>query len=180
MSEPFIGEIRMFGGAFAPYNWALCNGQTLAIAQNEALFTLIGTTFGGDGVQTFRLPDLQGRLPIGSGQGRGLSNRVLGESDGVERVTLTAAAMPAHNHAVNASTVGATASALSGRLLPGVVSSPSHFYVVDDGTTPAPGVRSLPATTIATQGQGHSHDNLMPSLCVSFIISLYGIYPSRN
>lgn len=104
MSEPFIGEIRMFGGTFAPAGWAFCNGQTLPISENDALFTLIGTTYGGNGQQTFALPDLQGRIPIHAGQGGGLGNRTPGEKSGSETVTLTVNQTPVHNHGFLAST----------------------------------------------------------------------------
>src|SRR5271167_2889298 len=104
MSDPFLGEIRMFGGNFAPIGWALCNGQLLSISQNTALFSVLGTSFGGDGVSTFALPDLQGRVPINAGQGAGLSPYVLGGKGGAENVTLLSTQMPAHKHLVSAET----------------------------------------------------------------------------
>ena len=103
MGQPFVGEIRMFGGSFAPAGWAFCNGQPMAISENDTLFTLIGTTYGGDGQETFNMPDLQGRLPVHAGQGSGLQNYQLGEKGGVESVTLTTNQIPNHNHAVVAS-----------------------------------------------------------------------------
>ena len=180
MSTPFIGEIRMFGGNFAPRNWAFCNGQTLGIAQNQALFALIGTTFGGDGINTFLLPNLQGRLAIGEGQGQGLSYRTVGELAGAEAVTLTQATMPAHGHALNASNSGATTADIGASVLPGVVEAPAHFYTVDDGTMPPPTPRGLAPGSIGPAGGNQAHSNLMPSLCVSFIISLNGVFPTRN
>lgn len=180
MSTPFIGEIRMFGGNFAPRNWALCNGQTLAIAQNQALFALIGTTFGGNGVQTFQLPNLQGSLPVGQGTGPGLSTRVIGETAGSENVTLTQATMPAHSHTLNASTANATTADIGSSTLPGTVTAPAHFYTVNDGTSPPPTAESLTAGSVGLSGNNMPHSNLMPSLCVTFILSLTGVFPSRN
>src|SRR6185437_6635000 len=110
MSDYFVGEIRMFGGNFAIKNWAFCNGQFMSIAQNQALFSLIGTTYGGDGVRTFALPDLRGRLPIGQGQGIGLSPRTMGENAGSEQVTVLLNEMPLHSHAFNATADAATTS----------------------------------------------------------------------
>src|SRR5579863_2782247 len=106
MSEPFLGEIKMFGGNFAPYGWALCNGQTMSIAQNSALFALLGTSYGGDGITTFGLPDLRSRVPVHAGTGVGLSTYILGEKTGVENVALTYNNMPAHNHLINVVTSG--------------------------------------------------------------------------
>lgn len=180
MSTPFIGEIRMFGGNFAPRNWAFCNGQTLAIVQYQALFALIGTTFGGNGINTFDLPNLQGRLAIGEGQGPGLSYRTVGELAGSENVTLTQATMPAHGHALNASISGAATADIGASVLPGVVAAPAHFYTVDDGTSPPPVPRVLASGSIGPAGGNQAHSNLMPSLCVSFIISLNGVFPTRN
>jgi microcystin-dependent protein len=180
MSTPFIGEIRMFGGNYAPRNWALCNGQIIGIAQNQALFSLIGTTFGGDGVSTFRLPDLEGRLPIGEGQGPGMSPRVVGESAGAETVTLTQATIPAHTHMLVASNAPADVSEIGSSTLPGAVTAPAHFYTVNDGTTPPPTPGFLAAGSVGLSGGNQPHSNLMPSLCMSFIISLAGVYPSRN
>ena len=108
MTQPYVGEIRMFGGNFAPSNWAFCNGQTLAISQYQVLFTLIGTTYGGNGTTTFNLPNLQGQLAVGMGQGGGLSNYALGQMGGVESVTLTTSTMPSHNHLLDASKTTAT------------------------------------------------------------------------
>jgi len=180
MSNPFIGEIRMFTGNFAPRNWALCNGQTIAIAQNQALFALLGTTFGGNGVQTFQLPDLQGRIAIGEGQGPGLTPRVIGQTGGVEHVTLTQATIPAHNHPLNASTVAANAAAIGAASLPGVIAPPGHFYTVADGSSPPPSPLSLAAGSVGVNGGNQPHSNMMPTLCLTFIIALAGIFPSRN
>jgi microcystin-dependent protein len=180
MATPFIGEIRMFGGNFAPTNWALCNGQLLGIAQNQALFTLIGTTFGGNGVSTFQLPNLQGRLAVGQGTGPGLSNRVIGQMSGEENVTLTQSTIPNHGHALMASTANASTANIGSTVLPGVVASPGHFYAVNDGTSPPPLAGTLPAGSVGVTGGNLPHSNLMPTLCLTFIIALYGVYPSRN
>jgi microcystin-dependent protein len=178
MSEPFVGEIRMFGGNFAPRGWMLCNGQTLAISSYTALFSLIGTTYGGNGVQTFQLPDLQGRLPVGQGQGPGLANYVIGESSGSEQVTLLVSNLPPHNHLLSASTTAANTATIGNTVLPGKIAS-GHFYVANTGS-PAPTVGHLNPMSASMAGSGLPHSNLMPSLCVSFIISTIGIFPSRN
>ena len=170
MSDPFIGEIRMFGGNFAPLGWALCHGQLVTISDNDALFSLIGTTYGGDGRTTFGLPDLRGRLPMHQGTGPGLSPRSIGQSFGEERVTLTAAQMPAHAHPL-AATGAAT------------LSSPRGTRYGDTGAN-ATYLDTAPTSTFASAahvsaGGSLPHDNLMPSLCVNFIIALFGIYPTR-
>jgi microcystin-dependent protein len=180
MSSPFVGEIRLFGGNFAPRNWALCNGQTLAISQNQALFALIGTTFGGNGVSTFQLPNLQGRVAIGQGAGLGLAPRTLGQTGGEESVTLTPSTMPAHTHALNASTTGANSAAIGPTVLPGSLTSPMHFYTVNDGSPPPPTSLTLSAGSVSVIGGSQSHNNMMPSLCVTYIISMFGVFPSRN
>ena len=130
-SAPFIGEIRMFGGSFAPLGWTMCNGQTLSIAQNDALFTLIGTTYGGDGITTFNLPDLRSRVPIHQGQALGLSPYVIGQVGGTESVTLTTAQMPQHNHAVMAAAIGNTDNPVNGFQLP--VARMSWCYMAPAG-----------------------------------------------
>ena len=169
MAEAFIGEIRMFGGNFAPQNWATCDGQLLVISENEALFNLIGTTYGGDGQTTFALPDLRGRLPIHQGSLQG-SSYTQGENGGVETVTLTAGQLPAHTHALNGSTVAAASRSLAGN-----VSAKSTRSVYGTNTT----VPLAPAA-LAAAGGSQPHDNNQPYLCVNFIISLFGVYPSEN
>jgi microcystin-dependent protein len=167
MSEPFLGEIRMFGGNFAPRGWAFCNGQTLSIAQNTALFSLLGTTYGGNGQTTFALPDLQGRVPMHWGQGSGLSSRSLGEQDGVEAVTLTQQQLPAHTHTLNGST--------------GAVNTtrPTNAIPAKGGSyTTAPPDTQMASPAVV--GNNLPHGNMQPSLAVSFIIALEGIFPSRN
>lgn len=180
MSEPFLGEIRMFGGNFAPRGWALCQGQLLSISQYSALFALIGTNYGGDGRATFALPNLQGCLPIGQGQGPGLTNRVIGQLGGHETVTLTNPEMPIHSHTLNASTKSADSTTISNTLLPGTLPQPDNFYVANDGTTPPPTMLTLAAPSCGVNGSGQSHSNLMPALCITYILALQGVFPSRN
>ncbi len=171
MAEPFIGEIRLFAGGFAPLGWAMCQGQTLPIADNDALFSLIGTTYGGDGQNTFSLPDLRGRVPLHQGAGPGLSNRVMGQSGGSEQVTLTAAQMPAHSHGMVASSASAqTAAGPSGNLLG---TTKINMYGSGSPTTP------MGAGAITPTGGGQPHGNMAPFLGMNYIIALFGIFPSR-
>jgi microcystin-dependent protein len=173
MSNPFVGEIRMFGGNFAPAGWAFCDGSSIPISENDTLFNLIGTTYGGDGQSTFALPDLRGRIPIHQGQGPGISQSyVIGQSAGVEAVTLTTQQIPAHNHNMSASTAAATNPSPSGNIL---AASPTiASYVID--------VAGPQLASGAVQGTGGSqpHENLMPFQCISFIISLSGVFPSQT
>jgi microcystin-dependent protein len=172
MGSPFIGEIRMFAGNFAPVNWMLCQGQLLSIAENAALFQLIGTTYGGDGTSTFALPDLRGRLPLSQGSNQG-SNFLLGQLSGTETVTLTQQQIPSHSH---------TPSAQSGSAS---TPNPSGALWANAGDVTAYSTNSSPAATMApaavgTAGGNQPHDNRMPYLCVNFIISLAGIFPSQT
>ena len=176
MSEPFLGEIRMFGGNFAPVGWAFCSGQLLPIAQNTALFSLLGTTYGGNGQTTFALPDLRGRVPMSFGQGPGLSPRNLGEAAGSEGVTLLTTQMPSHNHAANGATGNATAPSPQGGVWAQQVDSQGG---TGNGYTAAPNTTMSPQA-IGQAGGNQPHDNLQPYLCVNFIIALQGIYPSRS
>lgn len=172
MSEPFIAEIRIFAGNFAPRGWAFCNGQLLPISQNTALFSLIGTTYGGDGRTTMALPDLQGRAPMHPGRGPGLSSRSLGESSGVETVTLTEAEVPNHTHAMNASpSPGEAPSAAGNALARGVGGS---LY----GN--AASLVDLASQALPSAGGGQAHNNMQPFLAMNFIIALVGLYPSRS
>jgi microcystin-dependent protein len=173
MSDPYIGEIRMFGGNFAPLGWAFCDGQILPIAANDALFNLIGTTYGGDGVTTFALPDLRGRAPIHMGTGPGLSGRVIGESFGVESVTLTTNTLPQHSHSFAGST--ATASATSPQNQ--VVAAPSTIDLYRPATVPS---AALNPAALASAGGSQPHDNMQPYQCVNFIIALEGIFPTQG
>ena len=181
MSTPFVGEIRMFAGNYAPRGWQFCNGQTLSIQQNVALFSLIGTSYGGNGVSTFLLPDMRGRLPISFNQGPGLSNYAIGQVGGVENVTITTATMPIHSHALMVTTAGATLNTPGATSLPAAEIAPAtgNFYALNVGT-PAPTFGHLNSNSLTATGGSQAHTNLMPALCLSFIISMSGIFPSRN
>jgi microcystin-dependent protein len=171
VSEPFVGEIRMFGFNFAPQGWAMCNGQTLPISQNQALFSLLGTTYGGNGQTTFQLPDLRGRLANHAGQGTGLSPYVLGQNGGTENVTLVQGQMPTHAHSVLANGSPATATRPGGAVL--ARTTADIYAAAPDGTT-------MNAGMIGTAGGSQPHPNLQPYLTVNFCIALQGIFPSRN
>ncbi len=173
MSEPFVGEIRMFAGNFAPRGWAFCDGQLLAVSQNDALFSLLGTIYGGDGRTTFGLPDLRGRIPIHAGSGPGLSQRRLGSKGGAENVTLTVNQLPSHSHQpMQASTGPGTSNDPNDQV-------PSNSPSVDLWIEEAP-FESLSPSALTNKGGSRRHTNLMPFLCINFIIALFGIYPSRN
>jgi microcystin-dependent protein len=179
MSEPYVGEIRMAGFNFAPVGWAFCNGQLLAISQNPVLFTLIGTTYGGDGQSTFALPNLQGRIPINQGQGPGLSPYVIGQLAGSETVTLVAAQLPQHGHSLQAnadaaSTANPTGDYLAQARIPSLPSGGVPVYA------PASAAAAMNAGAIAPSGASQPHDNMMPFQCVNFIISLFGVFPTQN
>lgn len=180
MSTPYLGEIRMFGGNFAPKNNAYCAGQLLSIAQNTALFSLLGTFYGGNGVQTFALPDLRGRVPIGQGNGPGLTPRVIGEQSGSENVTLLSTTTPMHNHVVNATTDIGNLTGPSDKAIPAEPTdgtNPGTLYVVPPNTiTPA----AMAPQAVTFTGGSQPHQNMMPTLAISIIISLVGIFPSRN
>ena len=171
MPEPFVGEVRMFAGNFAPSGWAFCNGQILQISQNTALFSLIGITYGGNGQSTFALPDLRGRVPVHPGQGPGLSNRALGESAGAEALTLAESEIPAHTHALGASSGNGTASTPAGR-----VPARSPAAIPQYG---ASADASLAPSAVAASGGSQPHNNMQPYLTVSFIIALQGVFPQR-
>ena len=164
---PFIGEIRMFGGTFAPLGWADCNGQLLSIGQNTALFSLIGTTYGGDGQETFALPDLRGRIPIHQGNGH-----ILAETAGVESVTLTVGQMPAHGHPLVAATGLAADANPGGTTLAETRASDLYFDASPN--------QALAPSALIPQGGSQPHENFMPYLCVNFIISLFGIFPQPS
>lgn len=164
MAQPYVGEIRMFGGNFAPAGWAFCDGQLLPISENETLFNLIGTTYGGDGQSTFAMPDLRSRIPIHFGNGY-----TLAEMFGTETETLTVSQIPAHSHQVLVT--NAVGNSKSGPQ----IAAGDLARVYSDETV---GLQSLNPSTISSQGGSQPHENLMPSLCVNFIISLFGIFPS--
>jgi microcystin-dependent protein len=171
MAQPYVGEIRMFGGNFAPAGWAFCDGSLLPISEYETLFQLILNTYGGDGQQTFAVPDLRGRLPIHMGQGPGLSSYVIGQSGGTESVTLIANQIPAHNHLLMVSGTAATASSPQSNML---ANATPNLYLRD---TPS---GAMSNASINLTGGNQAHENMMPYLCVSFIISLFGIFPSQS
>ena len=167
MAQPYVGEIRMFAGNFAPSGWLFCEGQLLPISENLTLFQLIGTTYGGDGESTFALPDLRGRIPLHSGNGF-----TLGETGGVEAVTLTVSQIPAHNHPMLASADPAT------------TANPQDNVAAATATA-TPYFNNAPATPMSSQaisavGGSQPHNNFQPYLCVDFIISLFGIFPSQT
>lgn len=174
MSSPYIGEIRMFAGSFAPAGWAFCDGQLLPISENDALFTLIGTTYGGDGESTFALPNLQSRVPLHQGFGSDGISYVLGESGGVESVTLTTQQMPAHTHPFLGSATNATTTSPSGSV-PGTLPEATTLSYGTDApaTTLHPG-------SVSPAGGSQPHENLQPFLTISFIISLFGIFPQQT
>jgi microcystin-dependent protein len=178
MSTPFVAQITMFGGGFAPRHFAYCNGQPMGIAQNAALYSLIGTTYGGDGVTTFNLPNMVSRLPVHFGTGAGLSNYALGQVGGVSTVTITNDTMPMHTHSLNAAKVDATTSTITNSSLPAqpTVGTPYLYASGSTGLTP----RDMAAGAVMMAGSSFPHTNMMPSLCVAFIIALQGIFPSRN
>ncbi|MGA8765279.1 MAG: tail fiber protein [Candidatus Sulfotelmatobacter sp.] len=173
MAQPYVGEIRMFGGNFAIAGWAFCDGSLQSIAQNNALFSLLGTTYGGDGVNTFALPDLQGRIPVHQGQGAGLQSYVLGQKAGAETVTLIGAQLPSHTHGALGSATG------------GAVSSPAgatwgNNSIQNNSFGPGTSANgSMNAGSIGMTGGNQPHDNLLPFQVISFIIALDGIYPSQ-
>lgn len=165
MAQPYVGEIRMFAGNFAPAGWMFCDGQLLPISENETLFQLIGTTYGGDGQSTFALPDLRSRVPIHNGNGF-----VLAEQGGAEEVTLTVQQIPAHSHPlIGSSSTGSTSIPENGFLAKSTSNTPY---------TPFPPDRNLRPNSISPTGGSQPHTNFQPYLCISFIISLFGIFPS--
>ncbi len=171
--QPFIGEVKMFAGNFAPRGWAKCDGQLLAISGNEALFSILGTTYGGDGRTTFGLPDLRGRVPMNWGQGAGLSNYVWGQQGGNESNTLSVAQMPGHTHPVNASTGDGNQSTPGGNLMAGTkILDPEY----SDGTADV----TMNANMIGSTGGNQAVENRQPYVTVTFIIALEGVFPSRN
>jgi len=175
MSQPFIGEIRMFAGDFAPLGWAFCHGQLLPIAENDVLFTLIGTTYGGDGQETFALPDLRGRAPMHVGNGH-----TLGELGGVEEVTLTVPQIPSHTHAVEIAPRASDEKAASRSPARQVLARPRRAEIFGDAVNLVEMKAGSVTGEPANAGGSQPHSNLQPFLAVHFIISLFGIYPSRS
>lgn len=170
MAQPYVGEIRMFAGNFAPAGWLFCDGQLVSIDENETLFQLIGTTYGGDGESTFALPNLQSRIPIHFGNGPGGITRQLAEAAGTESETLTVQQIPVHNHALIASMGTGTQNAPAGEVLASGSSVSTY--------RPQAPSQPLAVQTISATGGSQPHDNMVPFLCINFIISQFGIFPS--
>jgi len=168
----FVGEIRLFAGNFAPNGWLFCEGQTLPISENEVLFQLIGTTYGGDGQETFQLPNLASRVPIHQGTGPSGTTYQLSEASGVESVTLTTQQIPVHNHAAVGAAVTGDQTSLNNALPANSVTITPYFPAAPD----AP----FNAAAIAPVGGSQPHENLQPYLCINFIISLFGVFPSQT
>jgi microcystin-dependent protein len=180
MSSPFIGEIRMFGCNFAPRGWNFCSGQLISIAQNTALFSLLGTQYGGNGTTTFALPNLQGRTPFNQGNGPGLTPRVIGELGGVENVTLLQTEMPSHTHvATTAASAPCKNSAGNSDTPTGCFPSAGPAEVFSGTSNGSMGAMTV-TPTLAASGGNQPHDNLPPYLCLNFCIAVQGIFPSRN
>lgn len=181
MSDSYVGEIRALGFNFAPVNWAKCNGQLISIASNQALFSLLGTTYGGDGVTTFALPNLQTRIPLGTQQGLGLSDYELGETVGASSVTLLTAEMPAHAHTLNA---GVLSPANSAQNVPAPTANSTAFFGLsgpNDAYSDATATNtSFSPQAIAVAGGSQPHENQQPYLALNYCICLYGTFPSRN
>ena len=195
--EPFIGQIILFGGNFAPRGWAICEGQLLPISQNQALFSIIGTTYGGDGRTTFALPDLRGRAPIGMGHGPGLSDRRLGSRAGEETHTLNITEMPTHNHLtqnninndqhIQLSTEAGVRSVPQAGDVPagasfgsGLSATPVNAYGPANSTVEGQAISSNSGLEILNNGGNLAHNNMQPFLTMNYIIALVGIFPSRN
>lgn len=174
MSQPFLGQIILFAFNFPPRRFARCDGQLLSIAQNNALFALLGTVYGGDGQTTFGLPDLRGRVPIGFGAGPSLTNYAIGQKSGVETVTLNSTNLPAHTHSLNASTQVATSRVSNGRMLATDTSTNAEYYA------PPGQVTAMDPNAITATGGNAPHENRQPYLTANFCIALQGIFPSRN
>ena len=174
MAEPFIGEIRMFAGNFAPRGWAFMDGQLLSIRQNGALFSLLGTVYGGDGRTTFGLPDMRGRIPLHVGQGPGLSNRALGSKGGTEQETISESQLPSHTHPMHGSTDSGTDPNPAGNALASAPVALPYFVGPQDS--------DFAASAIAATGggRGGTHTNIAPFLAINYIIALFGNFPSRG
>ncbi|HSR49370.1 MAG TPA: tail fiber protein [Acidobacteriota bacterium] len=174
MSEPFVAEIRIFAGNFAPRGWAFCNGQLLPVSQNTALFSLIGTTYGGDGRTTTALPNLEGRAPMHPGRGPGLTDRRLGQRGGVETVTLNEAQMPNHTHTMRAS----DGRGRSGIAVGNVLAEPRDGLLYQTNTSA--NLVDMSDSSLSDTGGSQAHNNMQPYLTMNFIIALVGLYPSRS
>lgn len=183
MSQPFVGQVIMFGGNFAPAGWMMCSGQIIPISENDVLFQLIGTTYGGDGQSTFALPDLRGRVPVHQGQGAGLSNYVIGQASGAESVTLNTNQIPQHNHMMLTTAQTATAATPStGTIMANenVSNGSNNPYTYAPYNAGTPAQQPLSGASIAQTGGNQPHNNIQPVLTVTYCISLFGIFPSQN
>lgn len=180
MADPFVGEIRMVGWNFPPPGWALCNGQLMSISQNSALFSLLGTTYGGDGIQTFALPNLQSRVPVHQGTGIGLGTYVMGQVGGSESVTLIANQMPQHNHLMGVSNLSGSVVDPTNALLAQGNSGTARAPVPISDFVSSAATGTLAPTAIQPAGGSQPHSNLQPYLCINFIIATQGIYPSHQ
>ena len=173
MSDPFLAEIRIFAGNFAPTGWAQCNGQLLPISQNTALFSLLGTTYGGDGKSTFALPNLEGSAPMHQGQGAGLSERFLGEMSGERNITLLQTELPAHSHSFTVDpTAKSELNTLAGKTPAGAGQGNTLYSSTKEVT--------MNPLSLAVTGSSFPHNNMMPYLCLTFIIAMQGVFPSRS
>lgn len=178
MVTEYLGAIKVFAGSFAIKGYAMCQGQLLSIQQNTALFSLLGTYYGGNGVSNFQLPDLRGRLPIGTGNGQGLSPRVIGELGGVDNVSLLSANVPQHNHIFNASTTAATMNTAGPANLLGAAPTGIEFYATAGGSGVTP--VTINPNAVSQQGGNLPHNNIQPSTALTYIIALNGVFPSQN
>lgn len=179
MSDYFVGEIRLFAGRYAPADWHMCDGSLVAINTYQALYSLIGTTYGGDGVTTFGLPDLRGRIPIGQGQGTNMTNRVVGQNGGAEAVALQTSQIGAHSHTMLTAGVPATTPTIGTSVMFANTTSPVVLYL-QSGLGSAGGTPVNPvASTISNTGANASHPNMMPTATLTYIIALNGTYPMR-
>lgn len=172
--DPYLGEIRLFAGNYAPVDWALCNGALIAISQNTPLFTLLGSIYGGDGRTTFGIPDLRSRVPIGMGSGTGLTARALGSMGGSETMTLTTADMPAHSHILYASTDAATVEDPT-NAIPATVATGTQFLTQSTTVNPVTMASTMVSSTVGNQ----AHPNIMPSMALNYIIALQGLFPTQ-
>ena len=172
MPTPFVGEVRLFAGSFAPSGWALCNGQLLPIAQNTALFSLLGTAYGGNGVNTFALPDFRGRVPLHAGQGPGLASYDRGEVGGVEATALLTSEMPSHTHTLNGSSANGVSDAAASNVPARAPSAIPQYAAAADA--------NLAGGAVASSGGGQPHNTMQPYITLNFIIALTGIFPQQS
>jgi len=180
MVEEYLGAVKIFAGNYAIQNYAMCQGQTMSIAQNTALFSLLGTTYGGNGIATFMLPNLQSALPLGWGNGQGLTPRVIGETGGVDNVTLLSNAVPSHAHVFNASSNPTTTNSAGPTVLLGTLQPNDDAFYLPPSSTVTPDLVSLSTAAVSSVGGSQPHNNIQPSMGINYIICLAGIFPSRG